>query len=161
MVYISKRDDGSNWEFTFDRKEMFEQASYRSVQIADRYLESQDNREMMEDDRDLFDSYYSLALAELMTEIARNLIKEFSDYNIDGDKLYITLSMKDYHDDSMSFVLDNYIKEYIITKCLKEWFGPESNNTGVDESVVRIELGLRTALKFRKRAAKLPIHPIF
>lgn len=162
MVYVSNTATGKNWEYILDRKKIFEATSVRSVQLTDRANLGQgsESREMMDDDRGLFDSYYSLALSDLIMIMARNFAREFSDYNTDGDKTHITLSMPDVHNHGMAHVLETHITEYIILKCLNEWFGLEGQQLGLPQAIYEIEGVIRSAMRFRKKPASLPVNPV-
>jgi hypothetical protein len=162
MVDIYNTATGKRWELTIERDKIFNLTSLATVRLVEKLAQSErtDNRELTEEDRGLFNSYFSLAISDLVILLARYFSKEFTDNNIDGEYVYITMDMQSYHKASVAYSLEQYIIKYIELRCLQEWFGPESGPLGIDDSITLYDKKIHQARDYRKDSAKLPVDPI-
>lgn len=162
MVDIYPITGGSRWEFVINREQMFSHTSLASVRITDKLAPElrTDNREMTEEDSGLFNSYFSLAISDLIILLARYFSREFTDNDIEGEDVYITMSMDTSAKDSVAYALEQYIKKYVELRCLQEWFGAESSAFGVDASLDKCIENIRHIRNYRKTTASLPIDPL-
>lgn len=151
------------WEFVIKKQGLFDNVSLRTNYINDRKPVEQrdDNKILAEDDMALYDKYLKSAIADMNIMLARYYQREFDDYEIDDENIYLSLSLVLTVKHSVSFSLREYIVEFLELYVLKRWFGTESNTLGIDAELAAVESKLKSAINYRSIPSRRPIHPMF
>ena len=164
------RKVGSHWEFQFDRKNVFNKVSELSVFYNNRLPETQraNYREIFEGDISMFNNFFTQAIADVVRLTARYYkdwcccAEVFSPANnIEDDSIFIRMELPKDHSDSMAFVLDIFLHEYIELAILKKWYGIESVAVGIDQDIEDCLKKINEGIHFRERPIRRKIDPLF
>lgn len=163
IVDISKTATGKNWDFIINREGIFNNVSLKTNYINDRKVIEQrdDGRVLTEDDKALYEKYFKAAIADLNIILARYYRREFDDYDIDDDNIYINLSLGVNFKDSVSFSMKEYIADFLELFILKKWYGPEADSLGISFELIETESKLKSATNYRSSPVRRPINPVF
>jgi len=155
--------EDKKWEFIIKKQGLFDNVSLRTNYINDRKPVDQrdDNKVLAEDDKALYDKYLKAAIADMNIMLARYYQREFDDYEIDDENIYLSLSLVLTAKHSIAFSLREYIIEFLELYVLKKWFGIESASLGIDAELSEIESKLKSAINYRSVPSRRPIHPMF
>ena len=149
------------WEFSISVPDLFKMVSLQTSYINNRFPVRSDFRIMNEDDMALFKSSLYNAVADLNVMLARYYQREFDEYEITDEFIYLNLNLSLDCKDSISFSLNEYVKKFLEFSILKEWYGVESYNLGIDAQIALNESKIKSSTNYRKNVVRRPIHPIF
>lgn len=138
------------WTITIDKDEVFARCTNESLYQA--YMRTSDNPKgdvivMQDDDRDQFDRYFSVAVAELHMMLARRMPEP-------PCRLVFKLQMHDNHDDNVLSMLTIHCYEYLVKKVLEQWY-----HADLGSELERLEIN--HCLHYRKHPVRRRIGPLF
>lgn len=149
------------WEFAIPIPVLFKLVSLETSYMNNRFPVRSDLRILTEDDMAVFNDYLRLAVADLNIMLARYYQREFDEYELTTDFLYLNLSLSLGCKDSISYSLEEYIKKFLEFSVLKMWYGAESFNLGIDSQLSQWEYKIKSATNYRQVRVRRPIHPLF
>jgi len=161
MIDIINTSTEKKWEFRIPIADLFKIVSLQTSYILNRFPIKSDFKILTEDDRAIFDDYLRMAIADLNVMLARYYQREFDEYEIDEDYIYLNLTLSLAGKDSISFSLNEYIKKFLEYSILKNWYGAESYPLGIDAQLSETEAKLKSSTNYRKVPVRRPINPLF
>lgn len=171
--WITTIGDTSIWTISLKKDKLFNETSTRSL-----YFISQNSKEpvtsdssiILDDDRNIFNRYLELAVADLIVLLARRIPQSKSEYPVefkwdketqeddstiinDTEKVEFNLLMSINHDTSMLSPLVNYCREFLISKVLEKWYNVDFKSIDAEKNIVH-------TLQFRRRSCARKVRPL-
>lgn len=164
MEKIEHRDGKKYWTIMIDTEDAFKRVSldsnYREHSMTN---ERGERYVLLNDDQALFNRLLKNAVSELWLRMARMAKNIAGGIKYSEDFIALSLEVSDNHDDNILFVLSNNIDLFTDAWVLRQWY--ESNH--LYDDMLRCEQNATTAMSqivtcvhYRKKAVKLPIHPL-
>lgn len=97
--------------------------------------------------------HITMAISDLLLIISRYLVREFSDFEIEGTTLTFALKGSESKDNGVAIAIGNYIEQYIIMYAISQWI---KQDTGTEQIAKKI----REGLNFRNRSIARPLRPL-
>jgi hypothetical protein len=161
MIDIINTSTEKRWEIRIPIADLFKMVSLQTSYILNRFPIKSDFKILTEDDRAVFDDYLRLALGDLNIMLARYYQREFDEYEITSEFIFLNLSLSLNCKDSISYSLNEYIKKFIEYSILKNWYGIESYALGIDAQLAETEYKIKSSTNYRRVPVRRPINPIF
>lgn len=138
------------WTITIDKDEVFARCTNESLYQA--HVRTADNQKgdsivMQDDDRDQFERYFAVAVAELHMMLARRM-------EAPPCGLVFELKMHHNHDDNVLPMLSVHCYEYLVKKVLEQWY-----HVNLGSDLERLEIN--HCLHYRRHPVRRRIGPLF
>lgn len=169
--WITTEGDLSLWTISLDKDNLFNEVSTRSMYFVKQRSEqpvTSDANVILDDDRNLYERYLDVAIAELLVLLARRIPQSKADYPSlfgwkEGEKINVvdncifylefSLLISENHDINMLNPLVNACKEYLVRKVLEQWYGLDFQSTEQERKIINI-------LQFRRKSPARRVRPL-